>query len=225
MNTHPVTPSLPFPEQLFCTSSSLQLLHCPHFYILYSLFNCFLSPVSFSPIFPHFTVSFLKSSEHFPYQPIPLLFCLLILPYPIPLYPVLPSQTTSVYCTALHQRTEWWPCPSLWGRASTFSWEDLCPQRISDSERRSWTSRWAPAQVSAMWYDVMQCVMLWLDVIRCDMIWCDMMWCVMLWLDVIWYDMIWCDVIWCDMIWCEYYLPLSKCEMGDRLFDCWWHVY
>lgn len=43
-------PSLPFPGQLFCTSSSLQLLLCSHLYILYSLFNCFLSPVSFSPI-------------------------------------------------------------------------------------------------------------------------------------------------------------------------------
>ena len=116
LNTHPITHSLPWAAILYIIISAAPSLSS----LLYPLFSIQLLFIS-CLIFPHFTVSFLKSSEHFSYQPIPLLFCLLILPYPIPPYPVLPSQTTSVYCTALHQRTEWLPCPSLWGRASTFS--------------------------------------------------------------------------------------------------------
>ena len=59
-------------------------------------------------------------------------------------------QTISVCCTALLQRTVWWLCLSLSGKASTFSWVALSPLRTSGLERKNWTLKWARVQVREM---------------------------------------------------------------------------
>ena len=64
-------------------------------------------------------------------------------------------QTISVCCTALLQRTVWWPCLSLWGRVSTFSWVGLSPLRTSGLERKNWILKWARVQVRELFNELL----------------------------------------------------------------------